>query len=397
MTTAGQIGIDLILNSTSFKKSLNNIQTQANNAGSKIAKSLSGVQSQANIVGSKILNSFSKIAKVVGTAFSVAMITRFGKSCIDLGSDLTEVQNVVDVTFKNMSSSVDKWAKQSQSQFGLSETMAKKYVGTFGPKLTLSDSQMQYELAFGIDFKDKQYSYDEILDLPQQIALERGKKFIVCIDEFQNVSNYEDALGFQRKLRAHWQRHNQVGYCMFGSKRHMLLDIFSNYEMPFYKFGDILFLDKIGEQEWVSFITDRFTQTGKRISTTQASRIAQYVACHPYYVQQLAQLVWLRTETVCKDTLIDASFEALVGQLSLLFSNIIDTLTAKQISFLQAIAQGERNFSSREVLSKYQLGTSANIKNLRKAMQDKDLIDVMPNSIQLQDPLFAYWLTHEYS
>ena len=273
---------------------------------------------------------------------------------------------------------------------------AKKYVGAFGPKLTLSDSNMQYELAFGIDFKDKQYSYDEILDLPQQIALERGKKFIVCIDEFQNISNYEDALGFQRKLRAHWQRHNQVGYCMFGSKRHMLLDIFSNYEMPFYKFGDILFLDKIGEQEWVAFITDRFAQTGKRISTTQASRIAQYVACHPYYVQQLAQLVWLRTETVCKDMMIDAAFEALVGQLSLLFSNIIDTLTAKQISFLQAIAHGERNFSSREVLSKYQLGTSANIKNLRKAMQDKDLIDVMPNSIQLQDPLFAYWLTHKY-
>ena len=183
---------------------------------------------------------------------------------------------------------------------------------------------------------------------------------------------------------------------MFGSKRHMLLDIFSNYEMPFYKFGDILFLDKIGEQEWVSFITDRFEQTVKRISTTQASHIAQYVACHPYYVQQLAQLVWLRTETVCKDTLIDTAFEALVGQLSLLFSNIIDTLTAKQISFLQAIAHGERNFSSREVLSKYQLGTSANIKNLRKAMQDKDLIDVMPNSIQLQDPLLAYWLTHKY-
>lgn len=273
---------------------------------------------------------------------------------------------------------------------------AKKYVGAFGPKLTLSDSSMQYELAFGIDFKDKQYSYDEILDLPQQIALERDKKFIVCIDEFQNVSNYEDSVGFQRKLRAHWQRHNQVGYCMFGSKRHMLLDIFSNYEMPFYKFGDILFLEKIDEQEWVAFIVDRFAQTGKTISTTQALRIAQNVACHPYYVQQLAQLVWLRTDTACKDAIIDAAFEALVGQLSLLFSNIIDTLTAKQISFLQAIAQGERNFSSREVLTKYQLGTSANIKNLRKAMQDKDLIDVMPNSIQLQDPLFAYWLTHKY-
>ena len=48
---------------------------------------------------------------------------------------------------------------------------AKKYVGTFGQKLSLSDSSMKYELAFGIDFKDKQYSFDEILDLPQKLLL----------------------------------------------------------------------------------------------------------------------------------------------------------------------------------------------------------------------------------
>ena len=73
---------------------------------------------------------------------------------------------------------------------------------------------MKFELAFGIDFKDKQYSFDEILDLPQKIAEEKGKKFIVCIDEFQNVNSYDDSLGFQRKLRSHWQMHNRVGYCM---------------------------------------------------------------------------------------------------------------------------------------------------------------------------------------
>lgn len=273
---------------------------------------------------------------------------------------------------------------------------AKKYVGSFGPKLTLSDSSMQYELALGVDFKDKQYSYDEILDLPQKIALEKGKKFIVCIDEFQNVSSYDDSLGFQRKLRSHWQTHNRVGYCMFGSKRHMLLDIFSNYEMPFYKFGDIMFLDKIGEEDWVKFIVSRFADTGKKISETVARLITQKVDCHPYYVQQLSQLAWLRTQKSCKEYIVDETFESLVGQLSLLFSNLVDSLTAKQISFLQAVAYGEKNFSSREVLTKYQLGTSANIKNLKKAMQDKDLIDVMPDVITLQDPVFAYWLREKY-
>ena len=273
---------------------------------------------------------------------------------------------------------------------------AKKYVGTFGPKLSLSDSSMKYELAFGIDFKDKQYSFDEILDLPQKIAEEKDKKFIVCIDEFQNVNVYDDPLGFQRKLRSHWQMHNRVGYCMYGSKRHMLLDIFSNYEMPFYKFGDMMFLDKICQEEWVRYITRRFDDTGKRISDDDASLIAQLVECHPYYVQQLAQLTWLHTMETCDTATVKSAFDSLVNQLSLLFSNIIDNLTAKQIAFLQAIANGEKNFSSREVLAKYDLGTSANIKNLRKALQDKDLIDILPDSTVIQDPVFAYWLKTKY-
>lgn len=273
---------------------------------------------------------------------------------------------------------------------------AKRYVGAFGPKLTLSDSSLQYELSLGVDFKDKQYSCDEILDLPQKIAMEKGKKFIVCIDEFQNVSSYDDSLGFQRKLRSHWQTHNRVGYCMFGSKRHMLLDIFSNYEMPFYKFGDIMFLEKISEEDWTKFIVSRFADTGKKISESVARSITRKVDCHPYYVQQLAQLSWLRSGKVCQEEVVDEAFESLVGQLSLLFSNLVDSLTAKQISFLQAVANGEKNFSSREVLTKYQLGTSANIKNLKKAMQDKDLIDVMPHAITLQDPVFAYWLKEKY-
>lgn len=273
---------------------------------------------------------------------------------------------------------------------------AKRYVGAFAPKLSLSDSSLQYELSLGIDFKDKQYSYDEILDLPQRIASDRNKKFIVCIDEFQNVSGYDDSLGFQRKLRAHWQTHGRVGYCMFGSKRHMLLDIFSNYEMPFYKFGDIIFLDKISLADWTSYIVERFEQTGKHIKAKEAADIATRVECHPYYVQQLAQLAWLRTTDHCTPEIVAFSFDTLVAQLSLLFSNIIDGLKPRQISFLKAVANGEKSFSSADVLSRYDLGTSANIKNLRKALLDRDLIDLMPSGITLQDPVFRFWLKYFY-
>ncbi len=274
---------------------------------------------------------------------------------------------------------------------------AKKYLGKFIPIVSLSDGSQSYEFSFGIDFKDTKFFYDEILDLPETLAKEMGKKFIVCIDEFQNINEYDDPVGFQRKLRSHWQKHTSVGYCLYGSKRHMLLDIFNSYEMPFYKFGDILFLQKINADDWVEFIASRFAEAQKTISKDLCLRIVELTQAHPYYTQQLSQQVWLRTPTTCNEAIVEEAFQSLVGQLSLLFANILDSLTPKQINFLIAVANKETNYSSKEVLSKYQLGTSANIKNLKKATLEKDLIDVLPGEkIEMQDPIFEYWLKNIY-
>ena len=46
----------------------------------------------------------------------------------------------------------------------------------------------------------------------------------------------------------------------------MMLQVFTDSSMPFYKFGDIFFLEKIKTPEWVKFIKVRFADTGKSIS-----------------------------------------------------------------------------------------------------------------------------------
>ena len=257
----------------------------------------------------------------------------------------------------------------------------KKYLSRMAPIVSLSEGSQSYELSFGIGFKDNRLSYDEILDLPQQIA----------------INEYEDSLAFQRKLRAHWQTHTSVCYCLYGSKRHMLLSIFNDYSMPFYKFGDILFLQKIERKDWVAFISQRFADTGKQISDELSGMIADKMKNHPYYTQQLSQQTWLRTSKDCSEAIVNEAFNSLIGQLSLLFTNIIDSLTSRQISFLIAVADGVVNFSSKDILKHYQLGTSANIKNLKKATLEKDLIDILPgNTIEIQDPAFEYWLKNVY-
>lgn len=274
----------------------------------------------------------------------------------------------------------------------------KKYLSHLAPIVSISDASQTYELSFGVELKGNKLSYDEILDLPEVLAADTGKKMVVCIDEFQNVNEYDESLAFQRKLRSHWQRHTSTCYCLYGSKRHMLLDIFNSYDMPFYKFGDILFLQKISREEWVKFIFKRFRDTGKHISEELCGEIADKMKNHPYYTQQLCQQVWLRTTSgECTNKTVETAFESLIGQLSLLFTNIIDSLTAKQINFLLAVADGVVNFSSKEVLTKYRLGTSANIKNLKKAALEKDLIDILSgNIIELQDPAFEYWIKNIY-
>lgn len=103
----------------------------------------------------KMSKAFSKVGSAIKMALgavSIGAITSFAKSCIDLGSDLAEVQNVVDVTFGSMSSEVDKFAKNAIAQFGLSELTAKKYMGTYGAmaKAFGMNTQQAYDMSAAI-------------------------------------------------------------------------------------------------------------------------------------------------------------------------------------------------------------------------------------------------------
>lgn len=102
------------------------IDTRMDTTG--VQNGVSAIKQSFNGLGSAV----KKIALLIGGAFAVGKLAQFGKECVELGSDLTEVQNVVDVTFTTMSDKVNEFAKNAMTSAGLSETMAKRYVGTFG-------------------------------------------------------------------------------------------------------------------------------------------------------------------------------------------------------------------------------------------------------------------------
>ena len=109
----GTIIIDTLIDTKGFQKGSVNLQSQFG----------------------KLAGAAKKLGLALGGAFAVGKIVQFGKEAIELGSDLSEVQNVVDVTFGSLNSTIDSFARNAITQFGLSELSAKRYASTMGAML----------------------------------------------------------------------------------------------------------------------------------------------------------------------------------------------------------------------------------------------------------------------
>lgn len=272
---------------------------------------------------------------------------------------------------------------------------AKKFFSRLVPKISVGAGPGN-EISIDFDWEEMKSNPDEILDLSERIAEAKGVKIVVCIDEFQNIAEFEDPLFFQRRLRAHWQRHKKVSYCLYGSKRHMMMEVFTDSSMPFYKFGDIFFLNKIDTEYFIPFITERFSSTGKSITEDASRNIVSLADNHPYYVQQLSQLSWLRTSGQCDVETVVKAHLSLVEQLSLLFSNLMETLTFQQTCYLHALIAGEKSITSAETMYRYHISSATAASRSLKTLIKKDILDSTSGEISFQDPIFEYWLRHDY-
>ncbi len=272
---------------------------------------------------------------------------------------------------------------------------AKKFFSRLVPKITIGADPAN-EVSIDFDWEDVKHNPDEVLDLAERIAKEKGIKIVVCVDEFQNMAEFSEPDYFQKKLRSHWQLHQHVAYCLYGSKRHMMMEVFTNSSKPFYKFGNLMFLGKIETSCLVAFFNCRFADTGKSITDAASHLIAELTDNHPYYAQQLAQLSWLRTKDECTVEIVREAHAALVEQLSLLFVTITEALTTQQLNYMKALLAGEKSITSTEVMHRYHISSATSISRSKSALVKNDILDNQAGVYSFQDPIYAYWLKTQY-
>ena len=267
----------------------------------------------------------------------------------------------------------------------------KKFLIRLTPKIAFSPEPMsEFSLSLGIT--PQNYQPEEILQLPEMIGQAQGVHVVVCIDEFQQIGEMPDTLTIQKRLRGIWQHQRNVSYCLFGSKKHLMTKLFQNRRMPFYQFGEMMFLDKIPTADWVPFICSRFGRQGKQISEELAKRICETVEGNSSYVQQLAWNVLAETEQTTTEEDFCRGVDALLAQCSALFEEQLKGLTGYQLNFIRALCDGvSSDFGSKAILETYNLGSKSNISRIKTALQDKEMIDFDKDTVYLEDPVFKIW------
>jgi len=273
---------------------------------------------------------------------------------------------------------------------------AKEFIRGVVPQVSFGvDPQSEFSLKFNLP--EGRRNMQDLLDLPERMAKAKKVRLVLCIDEFQNIAMLPDPVGFQKVLRASWQHHTAVCHVIYGSKRHMMMDLFDKQSMPFYRFGDIMFLDKIRREDWLPFIKGRFASKKKSIAVDVCDHLCERVQDHSYHVQLLGHAAWLRTTgRSCTREIVDTALQDLLNQHDALYHRLVDELTTPQLNYLRALLNGVTRFTTMETIRRFKLGSSAHVKRMTLGLENKEVLDFVGHQTQWIDPLFKIWLEERF-
>ncbi len=272
---------------------------------------------------------------------------------------------------------------------------AKKFLTGVIPQVVINDQITDF-MAFDLKFMPQERDKMAILQLPEKLAQEKGIRIVVCIDEFQQLANLAEYKDMEGKMRSAWQQQQLTSYCLYGSKRNMMLNIFNNSNSPFYRFGQVVFMQKIAKEHWVPFILRSFEKTGKSISPELAGRICDTVACHSWYMQQLCYFIWSFTTSEVTEEVFALGLKQVININTPMFQNDTENLSSTQIEMLKAIADGKQHFSSQAIRQIYSLGNPNTIVKNKKTLQNKDIIEKQKEEFAFVDPIYLLWFKREY-
>ena len=218
----------------------------------------------------------------------------------------------------------------------------------------------------------------------------KGKKFVLVLDEFQDIKRIEPDL--DRQLRSIIQHHKNVNYVFLGSLESMMKEIFEKKKSPFYHFGQVLPLEKIPYNDFYTYVSVGLGNNCKNAELL-AGEILKLTDCHPYYTQQLAFTVWSNCMEDCSvEEQIKSAIDSLIRIHDMDYERLWQNQNQTDKKVFIALSQHEKNILTETFTRKYGFkATSTVFSSLKRLMKQGHILKTDAN-YKLDDPFFAEWI-----
>lgn len=237
---------------------------------------------------------------------------------------------------------------------------------------------------------------DDVMRGLYRYAEKHNLRAVIAIDEFQEITELAESKKIEGTLRQYMQEYRNISYLYVGSRRRVLLDMFTEKKRPFYKSAFTYTIQEIPQAEFAPYISERFKKTRKKCPPHVSDLIYNTVSGYPYYVQKLASLCWSITEGECTEETVRTAFKALLAiEVPSNFEGIWGGLSLGQKAVLKAIAKEPTTSPfAKDYLAAHSLSQSSTQRAI-EALTTRDLIEKHEGVYRTTDPVMGAWLKSE--
>jgi hypothetical protein len=256
------------------------------------------------------------------------------------------------------------------------------------PTITINPVTNQMDVSF-VPGSESLPVIEDVLNLMEKLSSEK-KKLLVIFDEFQEVRRIDPDL--MRQLRSVMQLHKMINYIFLGSQESMIREIFQKKKSPFYHFGLVLQLGKIPENDFLEFIQERMSDVTDH-AVDYAHQITGFTACHPYYTQQLAFVVWEKCRNkITEVNPVSEALNELIAMHDIDYERWWLALNRTDKKLMIGLTLSPTTPLSESFYRKYDLGAPSTVFSSLKRLMEKGYINKIESKYDLDDPFFRVWL-----
>ena len=239
--------------------------------------------------------------------------------------------------------------------------------------------------------KSPQNSMDEIFRYIENA----DKPCIVAIDEFQTISEYPGVKA-EALLRTYVQHCHNAQFIFAGSKRTMIVEMFSKHSRPFYQSTTIMSVPKLDIEKYRAFAVSHFEKGGKGLSPDVVDEVYDMFEGVTWYLQRVMNKLYMLTPTseTCDNHYIPNAIEDILDENQMAYEALLYKIPSRQKALLMAIcAEGKASsITSTAFVRKHSLSSSSSVQSAIRGLLDKELVTSENGAYEVYDKFLAIWL-----